>query len=68
LPRRFSWLIAVAVGMSWLLPLTFELGWASSLQLTLFLVAPVILACALVEEVAWRGPAIQASAVLEPLG
>jgi hypothetical protein len=47
LPRRFSWLIVVAVGMSWLLPLTFELGWASSLQLTLFLVAPAVLACAL---------------------
>jgi hypothetical protein len=47
LPRRFSWLIAAAVGLSWLFPLTFELGWGSSLQLTLFIVAPALLASAL---------------------
>jgi hypothetical protein len=56
LPRRFSWLIAVTIGMSWLLPITFELGWSSSLQLTLFLFAPAILACALVDETAWHRP------------
>ncbi len=50
LPRRCSWLIALTVGMSWLLPLTFQLGWGSSLQLTLFLVAPVVLSCALVTD------------------
>jgi hypothetical protein len=55
LPRRFSWLAGAAVGMSWLFPLTFELGWSSSLQLTLFLVAPAILACALVDEARWSG-------------
>jgi hypothetical protein len=60
LPRRQRWLVAVAVGLSWAFPLTFELGWASSLQLTLFTVAPAILACALV-----RGDWPQA-AVLQP--
>jgi hypothetical protein len=48
LPRRHRWLLAVAVGLSWAFPLTFELGWARSLQLTVFTVAPAILACALV--------------------
>jgi Glycosyltransferase family 87 len=47
LPRRHLWLAPVAVAMSWLFPLTFELGWGSSLQLTLFTIAPSILACAL---------------------
>jgi hypothetical protein len=49
LPRRHVWLAAAAVAASWLLPLTFELGWASSLQLSLFTVAPAIVASALVE-------------------
>ena len=47
LPRRHLWLAVVAVVLSWLFPLTFELGWSSSLQLTLFTIAPSILACAL---------------------
>jgi|KBSSwiStaDraftv2_1062776.scaffolds.fasta_scaffold202635_2 Glycosyltransferase family 87 len=62
LPRRFRWLIAVAVGMSWLMPLTFELGWVSSLQLTLFLVAPAVLACALASD-DWVG-----NVTLQPAG
>jgi hypothetical protein len=49
LPRRHAWLIAVAVAASWAFPITFELGWASSLQLTLFNAAPALLACLLVE-------------------
>ena len=49
LPGRQLWLAAVAVALSWLFPLTFELGWSSSLQLTLFTIAPSILACALAE-------------------
>lgn len=47
LPRRHLWLAVVAVVLSWFFPLTFELGWSSSLQLTLFTIAPSILACAL---------------------
>jgi hypothetical protein len=50
LPRRHLWVAMVAVGASWVLPLTFQLGWNSSLQLTLFMVAPSILACALAIE------------------
>ncbi|HEX9373908.1 MAG TPA: glycosyltransferase family 87 protein [Roseiflexaceae bacterium] len=50
LPRRHLWLAVAAVVLSWGLPLTFELGWNSSLQLTLFIVAPAILACALVAD------------------
>jgi hypothetical protein len=49
LPRRHLWLAIAAVVVSWLFPLTFELGWSSSLQLTLFIVAPSILACALAQ-------------------
>jgi hypothetical protein len=49
LPRRHWWLAGVAVAVSWLFPLTYSLGWASSLQLTLFTVAPALLACALAE-------------------
>ncbi|HJZ45550.1 MAG TPA: glycosyltransferase 87 family protein [Roseiflexaceae bacterium] len=67
LPRRFSWLIGVAVILSWLFPLTFELGWSSSLQLTLFLFAPAILACALVDETSWRAPAIGVPAAPQPV-
>jgi hypothetical protein len=48
--------------MSWLMPLTFELGWASSLQLTLFLVAPAVLACALASD-DWVG-----NVTLQPAG
>lgn len=47
LPRRHLWLAATTVVLSWLFPLTFELGWSNSLQLTLFTIAPSILACAL---------------------
>jgi hypothetical protein len=47
LPKRWRWLAPMAVAMSWLFPITYELGWASSFQLTLLLVAPVVLACAL---------------------
>jgi hypothetical protein len=49
LPRRHFWLVATALALSWLFPLTFELGWQNSLQLTLMLAAPATLACALVE-------------------
>jgi hypothetical protein len=49
LPRRHAWAAIAAVAVSWLFPLTFELGWASSLQLSLFTVAPAIVASALVE-------------------
>jgi hypothetical protein len=49
LPRRHLWLAATAVVLSWVFPLTFELGWSSSLQLTLFTIAPAILACALAQ-------------------
>ena len=59
LPRRYAWLAAAAVAVSWLFPLTFALGWGSSLQLTLFTVAPAIVAAALVE----RPPSV-ADAVL----
>lgn len=61
LPRRFGWLIALTVCMSWLFPLTYELGWASSLQLTLFLVAPSLLICVFVEEPPWSRQSIRAS-------
>jgi len=47
LPRRLSWLVAAAVGLSWWFPLTFEFGWASSLQITLFIIAPAIIVSAL---------------------
>ena len=47
LPKRWRWLAPLTIAMSWLFPLTFELEWANSLQLTLLLVAPVVLACAL---------------------
>jgi hypothetical protein len=50
LPKRWRWLALLTVAMSWLFPLTYELGWANSLQLTLLLVAPVVLACALVTD------------------
>jgi len=64
LPRCFGWLIGLVVAASWLLPLTFELGWGSSLQLTLFLFAPAILACALVDEAGWRRSANSVSGTL----
>jgi hypothetical protein len=66
LPRRLSWLVAVAVGLSWLFPLTFELGWGSSLQLTLFIVAPALLASALVTDDFLHTPANSAVETLSP--
>jgi len=50
LPARWRWLAPAAVASSWLFPLTFELGWSSSLQLTLFIVFPAVLACALASD------------------
>lgn len=48
LPRRYAGLAVGGVAVSWLFPLTFALGWGSSLQLSLFTVAPAVLAAALV--------------------
>jgi hypothetical protein len=50
LPARWRWLALVAVASSWLFPLTFELGWSNSLQLTLFIVLPSVVACALASD------------------
>jgi hypothetical protein len=62
LPRRHWWLAASAVAVSWLFPLTYALGWANSLQLTLLTIAPALAACALVERAAPASGSAQPSA------